>query len=89
MADGVDCNPDSDLRTTIFIGTIDMGVPNTVFENECTRADLIAQLAASAATQGDFTTAVDLLTDQWVLGGLITDKQKGVIMRAAARFRIA
>jgi hypothetical protein len=87
VADDEDCNPNSDVRPTIIIGGIDTGVPNTVFENGCSMADLIAQLAASAGNHGQFVSAVANLTNQWVEQGLITGQQKGAIQSAAARLR--
>lgn len=87
VADDEDCNPNSDLRPTIVIGTVDTGVPNTLFANGCTSSDLITQLAASARNHGDFVSAVAQLTNQWVRDGLITGMQKGAIENAAAKFR--
>ncbi|HEY7546717.1 MAG TPA: PA domain-containing protein [Blastocatellia bacterium] len=87
VADDEDCNPNSDLRPTIVIGSIDTGVPNRLFNNGCTSSDLIAQLAASARNHGEFVSAVAHLTNQWVQAGLITGQQKGAIQSAAARFR--
>ena len=88
-ADGVpndeDCNPNSDLRPTINIGAINTGVPNTLFENGCTMADLIAQLAADAANKDAFMDALNSLTKQWLVQGLITGRQKGAITSAAAK----
>ncbi len=87
VADDEDCNPNSDTRPTIVIGTINTGVPNTLFPNGCTMADLIAQLAASAGNQGQFVSSVAHLTNQWVQDGLITGQQKGAIQSAAARLK--
>ncbi len=81
-----DCNPNSDLSPTIIIGSIDTGVPNTLFANGCTMADLLAQLAAQHAGDHDaFMEAVAALTKQWLVDGLITGRQKGAIQNAAAR----
>lgn len=87
VADDEDCNPNSNLSPTIVLCNRNTGVPNTVFENGCSMADLIAQLAASASNHGSFTSAVAHLTNQWVLDGLITGQQKGAIQSAAARCR--
>lgn len=89
-SDGVvndeDCNPNSNLSPTIVIGAIDTGVPNTLFANGCTMADLLAQLAAEHAGDHDaFMEAVAALTNQWVADGLISGRQKGKIQSAAAR----
>lgn len=88
IVDDEDCNPNSDLAPTIIIGSIDTGVPNTLFDNGCTMSDLIAQLAASANNHGAFVSGVAHLTNQWVQQGLITGEQKGAIQNAAARFRL-
>ena len=86
VANDEDCNANSDLSPTIIIGGSNTGVPNTLFANGCTMADLIAQLAADHAGDHDaFMEAVAALTNQWVADGLITGKQKGAIMKAAAR----
>lgn len=87
VPDDEDCNPHSDLRPTIWVGDINTGVPNTLFENGCTSADLIAALASSAPNHGEFTSAVARLTNEWVRAGLITGQQKGAIETAAARLR--
>ncbi len=81
-----DCNPNSDLSPTIIIGSINTGVPNTLFANGCTMADLLAQLAAEhAGDHGAFMEAVAALTNQWVADGLISGRQKGKIQNAAAK----
>ena len=85
VADDEDCNPNSDTRPTIFVGTINTGVPNQMFANGFSMADLIAALAANANNHGDFVSAVANLTNQWVADGLITGRQKGAIQSAAAK----
>lgn len=81
-----DCNPNSNLSPTIIIGGIDTGVPNTLFANGCTMADILAQLAADHTNNhGDYVSAVAALTNQWVADGLITGRQKGAIQSAAAQ----
>jgi hypothetical protein len=85
VVDDEDCNPTSDRRTTIVLGTLDTGVPNTLFSTGCTSADLIADLKAGAATHGDFVSAVSHLTNTWNATGLITGVQKGAVQSAAAQ----
>ena len=87
VADDEDCNPNSDVRPTIVLCNRDTGVPNTVFANGCSMADLIAQIAAGAGNHGAFVSGVANLTNQWVADGLITGQQKGAIQSAAARCR--
>jgi hypothetical protein len=84
VADDEDCNPTSDLRPTIVVGTIDTRVPNRLFPNGCTSNDLIAALAAAASNQGGFVSSVTMLTNQWASAGLINGKQKGTIVDAAS-----
>ena len=75
-----DCNPNSNLSPTIVIGSINTGVPNTLFANGCTMAVLLAQLAAQHAGDHDaFMGAVSALTNQWHADGLISGRQKGKI----------
>ena len=87
FADDEDCNPTSDVRPTIVIGSIDTGVPNHLFETGCTSSDLIAELAAAARNHGQFVSAVAHLTNDWKNSGLITGAQKGAIQSAAANFK--
>ncbi len=87
VVDDEDCNPNSIVSPTIVLCGRDSGVPNTLFENGCTMADLIAELAASASNHGQFVSGVAHLTDQWVADGLITGQQKGAVQSAAARCR--
>ena len=90
-ADGVvddeDCNPNSDTRATIVLGGIDTGVPNTLFANGCTMSDLLGTLRSSASSRGAYVDAVSALTDEWVAAGLISGRQQGAIVNAAARNR--
>jgi len=90
-SDGVpndeDCNPNSNTGPTIIVDGIDTGVANTLFANGCTMADLIAELAASSSSHGDFASAVAHLTNQWAADGLISGRDKGAIQSAAARLR--
>jgi hypothetical protein len=85
VVDDEDCNPTSNRSATIILGGINSGVPNTLFENVCTSADLIARIAASAGTHGGFVSGVAQLTNEWVASGLITGAQKGAVQSAAAR----
>lgn len=85
VADDEDCNPTSDVRATIVIGTIDTGVPNTLYPDGCTRADLIARVRASATNHGQFVSGVAALTNSWMQGGEISGAQKGAIQSAAAK----
>ena len=88
-ADGVvndeDCNPNSDMRSTIVLGRVDTGVRNHLFENGCTMSDQLTTARSGAATLGDYVSAVAALTNQWVSDGLMTGAEKGVVTSVAAR----
>jgi hypothetical protein len=85
VVDDEDCNANSDLRPTIFIGDINTGVPNTLFKGGCSSSDLIAQIAESSAGHGDFVSRVAALRNAWRDAGLISGGQNGAIQSAAAR----
>jgi hypothetical protein len=86
LVDDEDCNSASDRRSTIVIGGIDTGVPNTQFASGCTSSDLIAKIAASPQNHGGFVSGVAHLTNEWVADGVVTGQQKGAIQDAAAKF---
>jgi hypothetical protein len=85
VADDEDCNPTSDLRTTIHIGSIDTGVPNIQFQGGCSSADLIARIGATATNHGDFVSRVAALRNDWRSAGLISGAENGAIESAAAQ----
>lgn len=85
IPDETDCEPNSDLRGTVFVGACDSGVPNTHFTNGCTIADLIRKAASQAKNHGQFVRDVATLTNALVSQGLITGKQKGAIQTCAAQ----
>ena len=87
FVDDEDCNPTSDRRGTIVIGSIDTGVTNRLFETGCTSSDLIAQIAASAPNHGGFVSGVAHLTNEWVAADIVSGSQKGSIQSAAAKFK--
>ncbi|RCW45783.1 glucose/arabinose dehydrogenase [Halopolyspora algeriensis] len=79
-----DACPGSDLRETVIIGDADTGVNNVDTGDGCTINDLIAE-DATYANHGAFVDHVEKVTDTLVADGVITDKDKGRIMRAAGR----
>ena len=85
VVDDEDCNANSDLRPTIFIGEINTGVANRFFQGGCSSADLIAQLAATSAGHGDFVSRVAALRNEWRKAGYISGGENGAIESAAAR----
>ena len=88
VPDGEDACPNSDLRETVFVGTCDTGVLNHLFENGCTMADLIAEVAGQAKNHGAFVNRVAGLTNDWQRQGIITGAQKGAIDSCAGRSNI-
>ena len=89
VADQTDCNPQSDLTTTIVVGGIDTNVPNTLFSSGCTISDLIAKIRATTSTQGQFVSGVAQLMNSLVSSGLITQAQMDVVMSAVAEAKKA
>ena len=88
ITDDLDACPLSDLSLTVVIGGCDSGVPNTLFANGCTIADLIAHCAANASNHGQFVSCVAELTNTLKANGAITGKQKGAIQSCAAKSSI-
>ena len=88
IIDDLDACPHSDLAATVVIGGCDSGVPNTLFANGCTIADLIAHCAANASNHGQFVSCVAELTNTLKANGAITGKQKGAIQSCAAKSSI-
>lgn len=89
-ADGDGCNdeddphPNSNQDTTVNIDGCDTGVAN-VFIGCSTMNDLIADCAANACNHGAFVSCVAHLTRDWKRAGLISGREKGKIVRCAAR----
>lgn len=81
---GTDACPGSDTRATVVIGAEDTGVANADTGNGCTINDLIAEHAAYP-DHGSFVRHVETVTAPLVAGGMLTPRQQGVIVRAAAR----
>jgi len=62
----------------------DTGVPNTLFANGCTIADLVSDIEGGAKNHGGFVSGVAHLTNSLVSAGVISGAQKGAIQSAAA-----
>jgi len=84
VPDDVDCEPNSDFRPSVVVGTCDSGVPNTFFTNGCTIADLVQHCAVGAKNHGGFVSCVAHLTNDLKSAGIITGDQKGAIQSCAA-----
>ncbi|MEO8520431.1 MAG: PA domain-containing protein [Acidobacteriota bacterium] len=85
LADNLDSCQTSDLRGTVFVGSVDTGVANVLFTSGCTIGDLIAREAAGAGNHGAFVSGVAHLLNDLKSAGLITGAQKGVIQSTAAK----
>jgi hypothetical protein len=81
---GPDACPDSDTRATVIIGTEDSGVTNVDTGNGCTINDLIDE-HGQYTDHATFVRHVDGVTDALVSSGALTRRDKGSIVRAAAR----
>lgn len=84
VADGNDCESNSNLAATVVIDGCNSGVPNTLFSTGCTISDLIAHIAANSRNHGQFVSGVAHLTNELKKSGLITGSQKGAIQSCAA-----
>lgn len=77
--------PNSILTATVVIDGCDSGVTNTLFDDGCTMADLLAECAEDAKNHGQYVSCVAKLTNGWKKDGDITGKQKGAIQSCAAK----
>jgi hypothetical protein len=77
-----------DRRATVVVGEIDSGVPNRVDDDSCSINDLIADEQVWP-NRGAFTSHVAKVTNELRAGGMITGRERGAIMSAAARSRVS
>ncbi|WP_007023142.1 cupredoxin domain-containing protein [Saccharomonospora iraqiensis] len=84
VAGGDDACPDSDTRDTVVIGDHDTGVANVDTRNGCTINDLIDE-DAGYANHGAFVDHVSTVADELAEAGIIEKRDKGRLVRAAAR----
>lgn len=82
VGDNRDLNLNSDVRPYLVINGVVLDVPNQVFADGRTLADLIAQALQAG---GNSSTAIAQLTNQLKDAGIITGQQKGAIVSAAAK----
>ena len=85
VGDNADACDTSDLSLTVVIGGQDTFVFNELFEDGCTITDLIVGLASSAGNHGAFVSGVAHLTNDLKSRGVITNKEKAAIQKAAAQ----
>jgi hypothetical protein len=69
----------------LIIGGVDTGIANTLFADGCTLGDRINAIARSARNHGDFVSGVAHLLNDLRNAAIISDVEKGIIQRAAAR----
>ncbi|WP_019818837.1 OmpL47-type beta-barrel domain-containing protein, partial [Saccharomonospora saliphila] len=84
VAGGDDACPDSDTRETVVIGDHDTGVANVDTGNGCTVSDVI-DADGEYANHGAFVDHVAEVSDELAEAGIIEKRDKGRLVRAAAR----
>jgi uncharacterized cupredoxin-like copper-binding protein len=84
---GPDACPDSDTRSTVILGDQDSGVANVDIGNGCTINDLIDE-HGHYSDHASFVRHVDRVTEALVADGVISRRDKGSIVLAAARSSI-
>jgi hypothetical protein len=84
VADGNDCEQNSNRSATVVIAGCDSGVTNTLLSTGCTISDLIAHIAGSSTNHGQFVSGVAHLTNELKNAGMITGSQKSAIQSCAA-----
>jgi X-Pro dipeptidyl-peptidase len=85
LALGICAEPDP--RETVVIGGVDSRVPNYSLAGICTVNHYILD-EEEWRTHGEFMTHVNEVADQLVAAAVITGKERGAIVSAAARSRI-
>ncbi|WP_158564369.1 ThuA domain-containing protein [Jiangella anatolica] len=81
---GPTCSARDVGESTVVIGGVDTGVPNRVGGASCSINQLIDDDPASWPNHGEFVRHVEEAALYFVDRGLITDRQKGTIIRTAA-----
>jgi len=85
ISDNVDQCLSSNLSPTVVIGSIDTGIPNTLFTTGCTIKDLVNNCGAAAKNHGAFVSCVAHLAEDLSNASIIDNNQKGLLNSAAAR----
>ncbi|MES4887464.1 glycosyl hydrolase, partial [Streptomyces sp. NPDC096012] len=78
-----DC-PETDGRSTVFVGTVNTGIPNRVTTNGCTINELIEDHRAWSS-HGTFVTHVETIVATLRREGVIDQREAGRIKQAAGR----
>jgi hypothetical protein len=84
VGQGSDVCPEGDDRATVIIERDDTRVANKDTGNGCTVSDLVDQYGEHPS-HGAFVRHVELVTDDLVTRGVLTIREQGTIVRAAAR----
>ena len=85
VPDDEDNCPNSDLGGTLVIDGCDTEVPNQLFSDGCSMADLGNECADGTGNHGAFVGCVAQLTNDWKQTDLITGQQKGRIQSCVAQ----
>ncbi|WP_443673254.1 OmpL47-type beta-barrel domain-containing protein [Micromonospora coerulea] len=80
---GPDC-PVKDTRPTVWLGTVDSGVPNRVVEGDCTINNVIADERAWP-DHGEFVSYLTAVAEHLHHLGVITHQEHGRLVSAAGR----
>jgi hypothetical protein len=75
----------SDSSPTVIIDGCDSGVGNTLLSSGSTISDQIAECADDSSNHGRFVSCVAHRTNRLKHDGVITGKEKGAILRCAAK----
>ncbi|WP_437022933.1 OmpL47-type beta-barrel domain-containing protein [Streptomyces bungoensis] len=78
-----DC-PETDGRSTVFVGTVNTGIPNRVTTNGCTINELIEDHRAWSS-HGTFVTHVETIVATLRREGVVDQREAGRIKQAAGR----
>lgn len=86
--DGVDdvddAFPQSNPDDQVWVGETQTDVANRTLADGATFNDLIAQCVADAANHGELVSCVASLSGQWGEAGLISGRERGMLVKAAA-----
>jgi hypothetical protein len=86
IPDDDDAQPNSVTSVSVVIGGVDTGVPNLLFADGQTLADLIAA-AILGAPEDQLSSTIAALTNDLKKAGHITGAEKGKIQSAVARLK--
>lgn len=88
VSDDDDCQPNSDLNSTVMIEGCDSKTQNTLMTNGCTITDLVFYCADDQKNHGSFVSCVSALTNTLMKDGYISGSDKGAIQSCAARANV-